>query len=446
MKKRQIFLAILIFGIVICAFYVHMKNSKIVIGKIEGRVISNDSNIVEIKDNDSFVYKFKTIDIPEVEGTKVVVEYKGTLEKTDQVQKAEVTGYEVQEKPIVAPNEYKDGGIFSKYYDAAYKMLTTLTLDQKIGQLFLVRYPNSNQNQEISKYQFGGIILFGKDFKDKTQAQVLDMINGIKQSSNIPPIIAVDEEGGSVVRVSSNKNLYPSKFKSSRELYNLGGLEMIRKDTIEKSTLLKNLGINLNLAPVVDVSTNKNDYMYSRSLGQNADITSEFAKTVIEASKGTGVSYALKHFPGYGNNKDTHTGTSVDSRTYESIMNVDIKPFSAGIASGAEAVLVSHNVVTSVDANTPASLSPAIHNLLRNNLKFTGIIITDDLDMGAVSKISTATLQAVLCGNDIVITTDYIGSINQIKAALANGQITEEFINKTVFRILAWKYYKGLIK
>ena len=161
--------------------------------------------------------------------------------------------------------------------------------------------------------------------------------------------------------------------------------------------------------------------MYNRSLGQNTEITSNYAKTVIEASKGLNVSYTLKHFPGYGNNSDTHTNSSVDNRSYEDIVNNDLPPFKSGIQVGAESILVSHNIVNSIDGANPASLSSNVHNLLRNELSFTGIIITDDLVMGATSSIENATLKAVLAGNDLIITTDYEDSFNQIKNLLVVG-------------------------
>ena len=248
-----------------------------------------------------------------------------------------------------------------------------------------------------------------------------------------------------VVRISSNPKIRSEKFLSSRELNQLGGMNKIKEDTIEKSTLLKELGLNVNLAPVVDVSTNSSDYMYERTIGENTDITSEFAKTVIKASKGKEVSYTLKHFPGYGNNRDTHTGSSTDNRTLDDIKKNDLPPFKAGIDEGAEAVLVSHNIVNSIDSSNPASLSPSVHNLLRNDLGFTGVIITDDLAMGATSSIDDAVVKAMLAGNDLLIVTDYEESINKIKKAIQDGTISEEQINKLAFRVLAWKYYKGIM-
>ena len=362
--------------------------------------------------------------------------------REDSVQLKEV---DVTESEEGIPAEWRDDGIFHDYYQLAYQKLETLSLDEKIGQLFLVRYPDQNIIEDLEQYQFGGYVFFAKDFEDKTEQEVRDMIALLQEHSKIPLLTAVDEEGGDVVRVSSNPNLVSEPFKSSQELYRLGGFEAITQDTVEKSKVLKNLGLNLNLAPVVDVSVDPDDYMYDRSFGQNTDLTSTYAKTVIEASKGTGVSYTLKHFPGYGNNQDTHTSSTVDSRTYESIVQNDLPPFEAGIQAGAEAVLVSHNTVSSIDSNNPASLSSDVHNLLRDDLNFTGIIITDDLAMGAVSSIDDAVVKAILAGNDLIITTDYANDIAMVKRAVNDGTIREDKIDELAFRILAWKYYKGLM-
>lgn len=346
---------------------------------------------------------------------------------------------------IEQSKELKNSEIFEEFYNQAEEQLNQLTLDEKIGQMLLVRLPDKNAISELQKYNFGGYLLFAKDFKNKSEETVKNEINSYQKASKIPLLIAADEEGGTVVRISSNPNLAPQKFKSPSELYKIGGFEKIREDTLEKSNVLSNLGVNLNLAPVVDVSTDSRDFMYKRALGQNAEITSQYAKTVIETGKETGVSYTLKHFPGYGNNTDTHTEAAIDTRTYENIMNNDIEPFKKGIEAGAEVVLVSHNIVTSIDEDNAASLSEKIHELLREDLNFSGIIITDDLDMGAVSNDPDAAEKAVVAGNDILIVTDYEKSIQNIKNAIEDGRITEEQINQAVRRIIAWKYYKKLI-
>lgn len=342
-------------------------------------------------------------------------------------------------------DKYKNNSLFGKYYKKSLRKLKNMSIDQKIGQLLLVRYPEEEQKDVLKKYQFGGYLFFAKDFRNKTKDEVISMINDLQAASKIPILTAVDEEGGIVVRVSSNPNLRSERFLSSQKLYELGGFDKIKEDTIEKSNLLKELGLNLNLAPVVDVSTNKDDYMYERSIGQNSDITAEYAKTVISASKGSGVSYTLKHFPGYGNNIDTHTASSIDNRSLDDIEKNDLPPFKAGIEAKAEAILVSHNIVDSIDNKNPASISQKVHKLLRKNLNFSGIVITDDLEMGATKDIEDKSVKAILAGNDLLIVTDYLESINEIKNAINNKIITENDLDKKVLKILEWKYYKKLL-
>lgn len=350
---------------------------------------------------------------------------------------------EINKKKV--SNKSLDNGLFKDYYEKAYQKLEKMSLDEKIGQILLVRYPDNNQKEIVEKYQFGGYLFFGKDFKDKTKDEVINMIDDSNSVSKIPLLTAVDEEGGIVVRVSSNKNLRSERFLYSSELYKNGGFDRIKADTIEKSNLLKSLGINLNLAPVVDVSVDPNDYMYKRSLQEDAETTAKFSSLVIETSKNTGVSYTLKHFPGYGNNIDTHNGSSIDSRTRKEIESNDILPFKSGIKSGAEAILFSHNVVTSMDKDNPASLSKTLHDYVRNDLNFTGVVITDDLDMGALKDVENKNVQALLAGNDLLISTDYVESIEKIKQAVDNKLLDEKTLDEHVLRVLAWKYYKGLL-
>ncbi len=418
------------------------------IQNVEGTIVHLTQNEVTIKSQNNGIYTFHKEDIKANIGDKIVLEYSGILDYDKYEQSGSISNYTITPSkniPLELPSEWIDEGLFKDYYNKAYQKLKTLSIDEKIGQLLLGRYNENNALNDTKNYHLGGFVFFEVDFKNKTTADVKTRSNHLQNASKIPLLMAVDEEGGKVVRISSNPNLVKEKFESSKELYNQGGFPKIKEDTIEKSKILKNLGFNLNLAPVVDISTDPNDYMYERAFGKDATLTSSYAKSVIEASKTTDVSYTLKHFPGYGNNKDTHTGTVTDNRTYDTIINNDLLPFDAGIKSGAEAVLVSHNIVTSIDSTNPASLSPSIHNLLRNRLDFTGIIITDDLDMGATKNIANATTKALLAGNDLIITTDYQTSFNEIKTGITQGTISEDLINRIALRNLAWKYYKGLI-
>ena len=349
---------------------------------------------------------------------------------------------------ILKDYNYLQDGIFKEYYSKSLEKLKTMTLDSKIGQVLLARVSDINQIKDLKTYQFGGYLLFKRDFQNKTKEEVINMIKDYQDNSKIPLLIAADEEGGIVSRISSNDNLVSTPFKSPRVLYKEGGLDKIKEDAILKNKILSELGINLNLAPVVDIAMNENDYMYKRSLGCDANTTAEFAKLIIQESKNSSVSYCLKHFPGYGNNSDTHIGLSYDTRSLESIKENDLIPFKVGIENNAEAILVSHNIVSSIDENNPSSLSDNIHNLLRKELSFSGVVVTDDLSMDAIDKYykEGSVVKAITSGNDLLIVTDYKTSFKDLKKAIDNKNISENILNKRVLRILAWKYYKGLIK
>ena len=418
------------------------------VNKITTTVMSVGNNALTVQDNNHVIYTF-AIDGGDIDvGDIIELEYVGELNKNVDLQDIQVINYSsvnVTEDEDGIPDDWQDNGIFSDFYIQANEKLKEMVLEEKISQILLVRYPDSNGMIILQENQFGGYVFFERDFQNKSSKQVKSMMNSLQNVAKIPILTAVDEEGGKVVRVSSNPKLMSEPFKSSKELYLSGGFEAIKKDTVEKSGILYNLGLNVNLAPVVDVATDSSAYMYGRTLGEDTATTATYAKTVIGASKGTSVSYTLKHFPGYGNNKDTHEGEVTDERSYDEIVKNDLPPFEAGIDAGAEAVLVSHNIVNSIDSENPASLSPSVHNLLRNELGFTGIIITDDLAMGAVSNVEAATVKAVLAGNDLIITTDYAKSIDSIKTAIQNKTIDARLVDKLAFRVIAWKYYKGLM-
>ena len=329
----------------------------------------------------------------------------------------------------------------NEYYNKSIELLNKFSLEEKIKELIIARF---NDDTIIENY--GGYIFFEDDFKGKTKDDVINMIKIIQDNKQIKCLTMVDEEGGSVVRISSNRKISDYTFKSSQELYKNGGLAEIVNDVYVKSKLLEELGINVNLAPVVDVSTNKLDYMYKRSFGSDANMTSIYAKTVIEASNNTNVTYTLKHFPGYGNNSDTHKGISIDTRSYEEIMNKDILPFKSGIESGAKLIMVSHNVVTSIDDSIPASLSINIHKLLREDLNYQGLIITDDLSMKALDDIENKCVLAINSGNDLIITREPQSCAKEIANGINNGLIKKEVLDNIVLGILELKYEKGLIE
>lgn len=450
MKKTYILAIVGIVGIVtfILAVVMLLVNNK-EIYTMSGTVMSVRGETFTIRDENNSIYTLSLkgkLDF--IAGDNILIEYTGLIDNTNNIQDIKVVDYkEIPEETNSSgiPKNWIDNGIFSKYYNLAYDKLQKMSLEEKIGQVILARYPDSNAISDLKKYNLGGFIFFAKDFEDKEKSEVQNMIKNLQANSSIPLLTAVDEEGGKVVRISSNPKLASEKFKSPKELYEAGGFSEIKNDTINKSKILKELGLNLNLAPVVDVATQESAYIYPRTIGLDTEKTSEYAKTVIEASKGTGVSYSLKHFPGYGNAEDSHSNVTNIDDSYTDIVNNFYPPFEAGIEAGAEAILVNHNIYENIDRDNPASLSSIVHNVLRNDLKFTGVIITDNLDMSAVENIEDATLKAILAGNDIIITTDYVGSYNAIKNSIENKTLSENTISKMAFKVLAWKYYKGLM-
>ncbi len=415
--------------------------------EIIGTVMQYDANTVTVQDVDLGIYTFQLANGEFALGDELSIQYAGVLEKNKSQQSGKVVNYKVVDSEVGEngiPVSWDDYGIFHTYYKLAYDKLMELSLKERIGQILLVHYPGSNAVDLLNDAPVSGFIFFSQDFQDKTKSDVIDMINSLQNASTIPLLTAVDEEGGSVVRVSSNSNLVDTPFPSPSALYDAGGFDQIAIDTVEKSKVLADLGLNLNLAPVVDVATNPSSYIYERTLKQGTSLTSTFAKTVIEASKGTGVSYTLKHFPGYGDNDNTHTGVVTDSRSYSEIETTSLPPFQSGIAAGAEAIMVNHNIVTNIDPDQPATLSQSVHNLLRNELAFTGIIMTDDLSMAALDEIDDVYVKAILAGNDLLITVDYQEAFDSIQNAVLNGTISEAQIDKLAFRVLAWKYSKLL--
>lgn len=448
--NKKILLYVSIFLVVISSGILLLKqtnrdNNVVNTKEMTATVLSIIDDNVVIQDDSNIIYTIDILDTKLTIGERIIIEYTGILDKNKEKQDIKITKVSVDDDDTNIVFPWDSNGMFRQFYTLAERKVNSMTLDEKIAQLLLVRYPDNNAVSILKQYNFAGYTFYGKDFNGKTKKQVTDMINELQDNTKIPILTAVDEEGGVVVRISSNTNLASSRFKSPSALYQEGGFDLIRQDTINKSELLHSLGLNLNLAPVVDVATDPSSYMYNRTLQENTELTSTYARTVISASKNSSVSYVLKHFPGYGNNVDTHTGVATDNRTYDDIKDNDLPPFEAGIEAGAEAVLVSHNIVSSVDDVNPASLSTSVHNLLRNELGFTGIIMTDDLSMGATSTIDNNVVKAILAGNDIVMVTDYNDAMNQIRNAINDGTISEDLIDKLAGRVIAWKYYKGLM-
>lgn len=338
---------------------------------------------------------------------------------------------------------------FFLYEDRAKEILAGMTTEEKAAQMFFARCPETDAARLEEQFQFGGYILFKRDFEGKTKTIVQGDIKSYQQAAKIPMLIGVDEEGGTVTRLSGFEALRDEPFLSPQELYAQGGLERITEDTQEKSELLKSLGINVNLAPVCDVSTDPDDFIYPRAFGKDAGQTSEYVKAVISAMNESGMGSVMKHYPGYGSNADTHTGIAHDTRSLDTFQESDFIPFVAGMQAGAPSILVNHNIVESMDEEHPASLSKKVHEILRAEQGFAGVIMTDDLYMDAIKDeygAGQAAAMAVLAGNDMLVSSQPEEQLKGVLDALEDGTIDEEAIDEAVVRVLCWKLSLGLME
>ena len=335
--------------------------------------------------------------------------------------------------------------LFEDYYQKAEEFMKGMTLEEKIGQMLFPRFNLTNYTDDIPIKKPGGFILFAYDFVFN-ETFIQQYINKSQELSEanvgLPLGLAVDEEGGTVVRVSPYHR-DEGGFPSPQQIYNESGNDGILKIDQEKRDLLRKFFLNVNLAPVADISYNSSDYIYDRTLGRGPEESAEYIEKDVEGYVNDNFTCCAKHFPGYGNNIDTHGDIAIDKRSYEQFQNEDFLTFEAAIRKQIPMILVSHNIVLCKDKKYPASLSKAWHDILRNELNYTGLILTDDLSMGAIKKYTDNISEAVLAvnaGNDILLTSDYYKHYDALMKAADDGKITEETVDKACKRIIAWKF------
>ena len=335
--------------------------------------------------------------------------------------------------------------LFEDYYQKAEEFMKGMTLEEKIGQMLFPRFNLTNYTDDIPNKKPGGFVLFAYDFVFN-ETFIQQYINKSQELSEanvgLPLGLAVDEEGGNVVRVSPYHR-DEGGFPSPQQIYNESGNDGILKIDQEKRDLLRKFFLNVNLAPVADISYNSSDYIYDRTLGRGPEESAEYIEKDVEGYVNDNFTCCAKHFPGYGNNIDTHGDIAIDKRSYEQFQNEDFLTFEAAIRKQIPMILVSHNIVLCKDKKYPASLSKAWHDILRNELNYTGLILTDDLSMGAIKKYTDNISEAVLAvnaGNDILLTSDYYKHYDALMKAANDGKITEETVDKACKRIIAWKF------
>ena len=323
--------------------------------------------------------------------------------------------------------------------------LAKMTLEEKVGQLFWARVPDNHQIEDLQSYHLSGYILFGRDFEGQTIENMKALTNRYQSASKTPLLIGSDEEGGTVTRISSILDI---PFQSPMTLYQQGGMEAILSDTRRKAEVLKSVGINAGLFPVADLATDPSAFIYDRTIGQDAQTTATYIEQVVKELQKNKLGSTLKHFPGYGDNGDSHTAIIRDNRSLDELRQADFLPFQAGIDAGADSVLVSHNILSKIDT-VPSSISPKINDILRKELNFKGVIMTDDLDMAGLADFVSqdeAALQVILAGNDLILGSSYQTQIPYLLKKVSSGDLTEERIDESVRRILAWKYDLGLFE
>ena len=406
----------------------------------------NDENYTGMIANaDSDVYYYQdgiaSKGVYEIDGEKHYFSY-----ETGIMQKESADGYVIEDGTVIyePTSPLLSSDLFGAYYERATEIMNTMTLEEKVGQLFLMGITQTNGEDVVKNYHPGGIVMFADNFSGQTISSEQEQIASYQSSSRFPLLISVDEEGGTVVRVSKYPAFRDTPFLSPQELYAQGGWDGVYQETIEKGNLLKSLGINLCLAPVADISNNPTDYIYERTFGGSAEDTSQFIEISTKAYRETNTGCTLKHFPGYASNLNTHNGSSVDNREKSQFYENDLKPFQAGIDAGAPVVMVNHNIVSCFDAENPASISPEVHSVLRKDLNFSGLICTDSLDMGATKNVTDVYLKAVDAGNDLIATCETAG-YPIVLQAVNTGRISENRVNESVIRILAYKLYYGLM-
>ena len=347
--------------------------------------------------------------------------------------------------------------------DAVEAKLTTMTLREKVGQLFWVRPETldfslnpekktltQTMRQNLEQYPVGGIAVFKKNIQDENQLSAL--IADFQSASKIPMIVAVDEEGGAVARLANHEAFSLPKYTSARDIGKTGDPEQARQMGRTIGGYLRFYGFNLDFAPVADVDSNPaNPVIGRRAYSADAQQTAQMVAAAVEGFHEAGMLCTVKHFPGHGDTgQDSHYGTATSYKTWEEMKAMEMLPFEAGIAAGADVVMTAH--ITTPNATTdglPASLSyTMITERLRGELGFQGVIVTDSLGMYAIKNHFTpaeSAVAALRAGVDVLLMPNNLrAAFDGVVQAVEDGTLSEERLNESVRRILTLKQKAGL--
>lgn len=336
-------------------------------------------------------------------------------------------------------------------------LIAGMSLEEKVAQMFFVTPENltgvdaatqagETTRQALTQYPVGGLIYFSKNIYD--EEQLTTMIRNSQSYSEIPLFIGVDEEGGSLVaRIANHPNFDVEKFPDMAEIGATGDPSRAYEVGSTIASYLKDYGFNLDFAPDADVLTNPNNTAIGvRSFGSDPDMTAQMVEQAVKGFQDHQVSAVIKHFPGHGGTTtDSHNGAAIVDRSLEELRIAEFLPFEAGIQAGVDMVMVGHLQVPQVISDdTPASLSSEmITDVLRNELGYDGIVITDSLSMGAITTYYTSADAAVKCiqagGDMLLMPYSFMEAYQGVLDAVNSGEISEERINESVTRILKVK-------
>lgn len=373
-------------------------------------------------------------------------------EEMTQTSEVEPEPETVSEEETTTVEEYTDEELLDEIVDAC---IMEMSLEDKVAGLFIVTpealtgvskavKAGDGTKEALEKYPVGGLIYFKQNIQSKEQ--ITEMLANTVSMSKYPVFLAVDEEGAGVARVADALGL--KKADSAAEIGESGDANNAYNTYKEIGTYLTEYGFNLNFAPVADVLTDPdNDAIGERSFGSDPAVVSSMVASSVTALEEVGVTACMKHFPGQGDaNGDTHEGLASSDRTLEEIKSTELQPFVAGMEAGAQMIMVGHFTVPAIDEdNTPASLSKkVITDLLREEMGYNGVVITDALNMSAISEYydsAQACIMAFKAGADMVLMPeDFEAAYEGVLAAVKDGTISEARINDSLRRVYRIKY------
>ena len=336
--------------------------------------------------------------------------------------------------------------------------LAGMTLHEKVCQMMFVTpeeltgedgvtVAGDATRQALENYPVGGIVYFAKNLE--SQDQVKEMIDNSQKYSSIGLFVATDEEGGVVNRLMDTVG---TTYIGSMYYYKDDGDETAYENAYTIANDMSALGFNLDFAPVADVWSNPdNTVIGERAYSDDYAQAAELVGNAVKGFNDGGVMCTLKHFPGHGDTaEDSHYSSDYVHRTKEEIMADEMQPFRSGIEAGAEFVMVGHLIVPDID-EVPATLSYKIATgILRDELKFEGVAITDSFEMESIAdnySVDDAVVMSVKAGMDMILQPkDMASAVNSIEQAVADGELSEDRIDESVRRILTLKESRGLLK